>query len=85
MSAAHEGLGTGGSGDVLSGVAVGLMARGVAPIAAVGWAVAAHATAGHLAARSLAAPGYGYVARELVDAIPAAITALQRSGGAAPA
>ena len=69
----------------LSSLAAGLMARGVAPVAAVGWAVAVHATAGHLAAGSLAAPGYGYLARELVDAIPAAITALQRSGGAAPA
>jgi NAD(P)H-hydrate repair Nnr-like enzyme with NAD(P)H-hydrate dehydratase domain len=85
VSEGHEGLGTGGSGDVLAGLVVGMMARGVPPVAALGWAVAAHATAGHLAATSLAAPGYGYLARELVDAIPAAITELQRAGGAAPA
>jgi hydroxyethylthiazole kinase-like uncharacterized protein yjeF len=73
-SAGHPGLGTSGSGDVLAGAAAGLTARGVAPLPALGWAVAAHAAAGELVAGAQRSPGYGYLARELVDALPAALS-----------
>jgi ADP-dependent NAD(P)H-hydrate dehydratase len=67
----HPGLGTAGSGDVLVGIAVGLLARGLPGLDAIGWAVGAHATAGELVGRGRANPGY--LAHELLDAIPAAI------------
>lgn len=67
----HPGLGTAGSGDVLVGVAVGLLARGLPDLQSIAWAVAAHATAGSLLGRSR--PNPGYLARELLDAIPTAI------------
>ena len=44
------------------------------PLAAVSWAVAIHAAAGTLLAEG--GPGYGYLGRELVTAIPNAIAAL---------
>lgn len=73
-SGGGPGLGTAGSGDVLVGAVVGLLARGVSPAAALGWAVAAHARAGARLARR--AP-IGFLARELVDDIPAAFAALE--------
>ncbi len=76
-SAGHPGLGTAGSGDVLSGAAAGLAARGADPLVALGWAVAAHAAAGALAAEALDGPGYGYTARDLVDRLPAAVAAIE--------
>jgi ADP-dependent NAD(P)H-hydrate dehydratase len=60
------GLATSGSGDVASGIAVGLLARGASPLAATAWAVAIHGRAGEL----LGEPGF--LARELLDAIPRA-------------
>jgi hydroxyethylthiazole kinase-like uncharacterized protein yjeF len=72
------GLGTAGSGDVLAGAAGGLLARGVEPVAAVAWAVALHARAG----RALASPrAVGFLAREIADALPAAIEHEHRPGG----
>lgn len=64
------GLGTAGSGDVLVGIAAGLLARGLEPLAAICWAVAAHAGAGELLGRGRSNPGY--LARELLDAVPSA-------------
>jgi ADP-dependent NAD(P)H-hydrate dehydratase len=68
------GLGTAGSGDVLVGTVVGLLARGVPATAALGWAVAAHARAG---ARLGSGALVGFLARELVGAIPGALAELQ--------
>jgi ADP-dependent NAD(P)H-hydrate dehydratase len=68
------GLGTAGSGDVLAGLVVGLCARGLDPVGAVGWAVAIHAKAGELLAAG--GRGYGYLARELLDVVPDAVAAL---------
>jgi ADP-dependent NAD(P)H-hydrate dehydratase len=70
----HRGLGTAGSGDVLVGVAIGLAARQLPDLQAVAWAVAAHAAAGALLGR--ARPNPGYLARELLDALPSAIDRL---------
>jgi ADP-dependent NAD(P)H-hydrate dehydratase len=67
-SPGSPGLGTAGSGDVLAGLAGGLLARGVEAVAAVGWAVAIHARAGERLGAGRANPGY--LARELVDVVP---------------
>jgi hydroxyethylthiazole kinase-like uncharacterized protein yjeF len=67
----HAGLGTSGSGDVLAGAAVGLLARGADPDQAACWATFLHATAGdRLAAR---VGRLGFLARELVDELPLVI------------
>ncbi|MBT0994988.1 NAD(P)H-hydrate dehydratase [Cellulomonas sp. DKR-3] len=69
------GLGTSGSGDVLAGAVAGLLAAGAAPEQAACWAVALHGTAGdRLAAR---VGQVGYLARELVDELPAVLTELR--------
>ena len=77
-SSGHPGLGTAGSGDVLAGLVVGLCARGIDPLVAVGWAVAIHATAGELLAEG--GRGYGYLARELLEVLPHAVAALLEPG-----
>ena len=67
------GLGTPGSGDVLMGALGAFLVRGAPPVAALGWAIAAHARAGRLLA---AAEPVGFLAREIADTLPAAIGAL---------
>lgn len=68
------GLGTSGSGDVLSGVIAGLLARGADPVRAACWGTYLHAAAGgRLAARGR----LGFLARELLDEVPLVLTELQ--------
>lgn len=75
VSTGHPGLATAGSGDVLGGVVAGLLARGAAPAQAVCWATYLHAAAGdRLAAR---VGPIGFLARELMDELPALLTELQ--------
>lgn len=62
------GLGTSGSGDVLSGIIAGLAARGAPPEQAVAWGVALHARAGEALARQQGT--LGYLARELSAQVP---------------
>ena len=64
------GLGTPGSGDVLVGVLGALLARRVAPAAALGWAVGVHGRAGELLTRRVPA---GFLAREVAGEVPAAL------------
>lgn len=64
----NPGLGTSGSGDVLSGVVAGLAARGAEPLQAAVWGVHVHGTAGERLARRIGP--VGYLARELLDEIP---------------
>lgn len=45
------GLGTSGSGDVLAGAIVGLLARGCGPVQATVWGTYLHARAGTLCQR----------------------------------
>jgi ADP-dependent NAD(P)H-hydrate dehydratase len=68
------GLGTSGSGDVLSGIIAGLAARGAVPEQAAVWGVALHARAGEALARRIGR--VGYLARELAEQVPALMTAL---------
>ena len=68
---APPGLGTPGSGDVFCGVLAGMLAAGLPPRGALGWAVELHAAAGaHLAART----PVGYLASDLVGALPSALS-----------
>jgi hydroxyethylthiazole kinase-like uncharacterized protein yjeF len=67
------GLGTPGSGDVLIGMLAALLARGVAPVGALGWAIALHGRAGEIIERTMPV---GYLARDLVAHLPAAFVEL---------
>jgi hydroxyethylthiazole kinase-like uncharacterized protein yjeF len=70
----NVGLATSGSGDVLAGLVVGLLARGAAPEQAVAWGVALHARAGERLATRIGP--LGYLARELAAEVPALMHAL---------
>ncbi|SDA29141.1 yjeF C-terminal region, hydroxyethylthiazole kinase-related [Methylobacterium sp. UNC378MF] len=70
------GLATSGSGDVLAGIAVGLLARGLAPLPAALWAVFLHGEAGKRLAASLGP--VGFLARELSGEVPGL---LRETGG----
>ena len=72
----NPGMATGGTGDVLTGIAGGLLAQGLAPESALRAAVYLHGLAGGLAA---AARGeVGLIAGDVADAVPAAIVQLLR-------
>jgi hydroxyethylthiazole kinase-like uncharacterized protein yjeF len=72
--AGNAGLATSGSGDVLSGLITGFLARGAEPITAAVWGVHVHARAGDVLARQVGK--VGYLAREIVKEIPGVIEAL---------
>jgi hydroxyethylthiazole kinase-like uncharacterized protein yjeF len=62
------GLATSGSGDVLAGVLVGLLARGASADQAAVWATYLHGSAGNALARRVGP--IGFLARELCDDLP---------------
>ena len=62
------GLATGGSGDVLAGIAAGLAARGAAPLDAVLWAVWLHGEAGRRCGERIGP--VGFLSRELLAIVP---------------
>ncbi|MHA6793505.1 NAD(P)H-hydrate dehydratase [Pseudonocardia bannensis] len=71
----HIGLGTSGSGDVLSGLVAGLLARGASPAQAACWGAHVHTTAGErLGARITQ---LGFLAREILDEAPLVLDELQ--------
>lgn len=74
MSTGEPGLATSGSGDVLAGALVGLLARGAEPAQAACWANHLHAAAGDRLAVRVGRTGY--LARELIDELPALLTEL---------
>jgi hydroxyethylthiazole kinase-like uncharacterized protein yjeF len=63
------GLGVSGSGDVLAGIAGGLLARGAEPLNALLWAVWLHGEAGAALARKVGP--IGFLAREIPGEVPA--------------
>lgn len=70
----HPGLATSGSGDVLAGILVGLLARSADPLQAAAWATFIHGSCGD---RLAAAVGReGLLARELSPQIPRILTEL---------
>jgi hydroxyethylthiazole kinase-like uncharacterized protein yjeF len=71
----HAGLGTSGSGDVLAGAVVGLLARGAEPAQAACWATYLHTAAGDRLAPRVGR--LGFLARELVDEMPRILTELE--------
>jgi ADP-dependent NAD(P)H-hydrate dehydratase / NAD(P)H-hydrate epimerase len=76
----NPGMATGGTGDVLTGIAGGLLAQGVAPAEALGAAVYLHGLAGDLAAEARGEAGL--VAGDVADAVPAAIRRVLDAGDA---
>jgi hydroxyethylthiazole kinase-like uncharacterized protein yjeF len=72
------GLATSGSGDILAGILVGLLARGAALDQAAVWAVYLHGAAGNRLKRRIGA--VGFLARELSGEIPALLSGLVRKG-----
>lgn len=67
-SGGNVGLATGGSGDVLAGVAGALLARGAQPLQAALWSVWLHGEAGRRCAEAIGP--IGYLASELLGFIP---------------
>ena len=63
------GLGVSGSGDMLAGIAGGLLARGADPLAAMLWAVWLHGEAGAILSKKVGRAGF--LAREIGGEIPA--------------
>jgi len=74
--AGNVGLGTSGSGDILSGVIAGLCARGADAMQAAVWGVYLHAKAGDLLARRVGP--LGFLARELLGEIPPLLRRIAR-------
>ncbi|MDB5851977.1 MAG: NAD(P)H-hydrate dehydratase [Herminiimonas sp.] len=64
----NVGLAISGSGDALSGIIAGLMARGAPTEQAAAWGVALHARAGDQLARRMGP--LGFLAREIADEVP---------------
>jgi hydroxyethylthiazole kinase-like uncharacterized protein yjeF len=73
-SEGEVGLATSGSGDVLAGIVVGLLARGAALDQAAVWAAYLHGTAGNRLKRRMGP--IGFLARELSVEIPALMNGL---------
>lgn len=71
-SGGDVGLATSGSGDVLSGIIAGLLARGAPPDQAAVWGVAIHGAAGNALSKKMGR--VGFLARELLDEIPRAMS-----------
>jgi ADP-dependent NAD(P)H-hydrate dehydratase / NAD(P)H-hydrate epimerase len=71
-------LATAGSGDVLTGIVAGFVARGADVFAAAAAAAWVH---GRTADRLLATDGPGLVARDLIDALPRTLQELTADGG----
>lgn len=74
-----DGLGTAGSGDVLAGLSAGLLARGAEPVQALLFGVWAHAQAGRAVERRIGP--LGYLARELLPTLPAALASVTGESG----
>jgi hydroxyethylthiazole kinase-like uncharacterized protein yjeF len=72
---ANPALATAGTGDVLAGIIVGLLAQGVAPFEAAAAGVYIHAMAGELAARRTGASGLA--AGDLLHRVPIAMSVLR--------
>ncbi len=72
---ANPGLASGGTGDVLAGVIVGLLAQGLEPFDAASLGVYLHGLAGELVRKDLG--DAGMIAGDLLPALPRAIKALR--------
>jgi NAD(P)H-hydrate epimerase len=75
----NSGMATGGSGDVLTGIIVSLLAQGIEPLSAALCGVYLHGVAGDIAASELGERSL--VASDIVNSLPYAINSL---GSVAP-
>ncbi len=75
-STGNPGMATGGMGDVLTGVITALIAQGMTPFDAACLGVWAHGAAADECARAIGA--FGYLAREVADALPRVLGASSR-------
>jgi ADP-dependent NAD(P)H-hydrate dehydratase len=73
------GLATSGSGDILAGILVGLLARGATLDQAAVWAVYLHGAAGNRLKRRMGP--IGFLARELSDEVPELMNSLSSRRG----
>lgn len=71
----NPGLATSGSGDVLAGIILGLLARGGDAFEATAWGVHLHGRAGHRLAQTVGP--IGFLASELSPQIPALLAELE--------
>ena len=74
----NPGMAKGGSGDVLAGMIVSLLAQGFVPQQAVTWAVWLHGAAGDTAAEKLGE--YAMTPLELLDCLPTVLKEAERRG-----
>ncbi len=70
------GLATSGSGDTLSGIIAGLVARGATPIQAAAWGVYLHGRAGDTLAKRMGR--LGFLARELLAEVPSLMAEFEK-------
>jgi len=75
----NPGMGTGGTGDVLTGLIAGMIARGVEPLLAARAGAYVHGLAGDLAAEGLGQEAM--VAGDLLDRVPEAIRRVKAGSG----
>jgi len=75
----NPGMATGGTGDVLTGVILGLLCQGLSPADAAVLGVFLHGLAGDLAAEKLGEEAT--IAGDLMDRLPDAFIALREAGG----
>ncbi|MEI6531814.1 MAG: NAD(P)H-hydrate dehydratase, partial [Chlamydiota bacterium] len=75
MLGAPSVMATAGSGDVLTGIIASFLAQKLAPYQAAITAVAIHSLAGQIAFEE---KGFGALASDFIEAIPAAIKKLNR-------
>jgi hydroxyethylthiazole kinase-like uncharacterized protein yjeF len=73
----NVGLATSGSGDTLSGIISGLLARGASPLQSAVWGVYVHGRAGDQLARRVGP--LGFLARELLAEVPHLMSELSSS------
>lgn len=74
ITTGDTGLGTSGSGDVMAGAVLGLLARGATPAQAAVWGTHLHAAAGDRLAAQVGR--VGFLAGEIVTELPAQLRAL---------
>ncbi|MGD2269928.1 MAG: NAD(P)H-hydrate dehydratase [Desulfobacterales bacterium] len=78
----NSGMASGGMGDVLTGMIAGFVTQGYSPETAARMGVYLHGAAADMLARDMAP--FGYLATEVMNAIPSQIRALEKSAQTGP-
>lgn len=77
LDAPNSGMAKGGSGDILAGLTVGLLAQGLSPMDGAALAVYLHSQAGALARERMGE--YSMLPRDVLAALPEAFLSLQKA------